>query len=77
MGRVDVRWRGTRQSHPFWWSYHRKACDRSWATDLVFLLLPLEECNPVRVSALPSSLGFKDFHHAAQLQSPASGHPEG
>jgi hypothetical protein len=31
----------------------------------------------MRVGALPSSLGFKDFHHAARLQSPASGNPEG
>jgi hypothetical protein len=27
------------------------------------------------VGALLPSLGFKDFHHAARLQSPASGHP--
>jgi hypothetical protein len=58
---------GTRQSHPLWWSYRQRACDRSWATDLVFLLLLLEERNPVRVGALLSSLGFKDFHHAARL----------
>jgi hypothetical protein len=31
----------------------------------------------VEVGALLPSLGFKDFHHAAQLQSPASGHLEG
>jgi hypothetical protein len=29
------------------------------------------------VGALPPLLGFKDFYHAARLQSPASGHPEG
>jgi hypothetical protein len=26
------------------------------------------------VGTLPPSLGFKDFHHAARLQSPTSGH---
>jgi hypothetical protein len=31
----------------------------------------------VGVGALLSSFGFKDFHHGAQLQSPASGHLEG
>jgi hypothetical protein len=29
----------------------------------------------VGVGALQSSLGFKDFHHAARLQSPVGGHP--
>jgi hypothetical protein len=29
------------------------------------------------VGILPPSLDFKDFHHAARLQSPASGHLEG
>jgi hypothetical protein len=29
------------------------------------------------VGILAPSLGFKDFHHAARLQSPASGHLEG
>jgi hypothetical protein len=67
---------GTRQSHPLRRSHRRRACARSWAADLVFLLLLLEERNPVGVSALPSSLGLKDFHHSARLQSPASGHPE-
>jgi hypothetical protein len=37
----------------------------------------LEERNLEEVGALPPLLGFKDFHHAARLQSPASGHPEG
>jgi hypothetical protein len=77
MGRADVHWRGTRQSHPLWRSHRRRVCARSWATDLVFLLLMLEERNLMGVGALLSSLGFKDFHHAARLQSPASGHPEG
>jgi hypothetical protein len=31
----------------------------------------------VEVGALLPSLGFKDFHHAARLQPPASGHLEG
>jgi hypothetical protein len=37
----------------------------------------LEEHNLEEVGALPPLLDFKDFHHAARLQSPASGHPEG
>ena len=37
----------------------------------------LEERNLEGVGALPPLLGFKDFHHAARLQSPAGGHPEG
>jgi hypothetical protein len=42
----------------------------------VALFLPLfEERDLVGVGALQSSLGFKDFHHAAWLQSPAGGHP--
>jgi hypothetical protein len=35
----------------------------------------LEERDPTGVGALQSSLGFKDFHHAAQLQSLTNGHP--
>jgi hypothetical protein len=37
----------------------------------------LEERDLVGVGALLPSLGFKDFHHAARLQSPASGHLQG
>jgi hypothetical protein len=37
----------------------------------------LEERNLEKVGALPPLLGFKDIHHVARLQSPASGHPEG
>jgi hypothetical protein len=37
----------------------------------------LEERNLEEVGALRPLLGFKDFHHATRLQSPASGHPEG
>jgi hypothetical protein len=29
------------------------------------------------VGILPPSLGFKDFHHATQLQPPTGGHLEG
>jgi hypothetical protein len=44
-------------------------------TYVAFFLLLLEERDLVGVGALQSSLGFKDFHHAARLQSPAGGHP--
>jgi hypothetical protein len=37
----------------------------------------LEERNFEEVGILPPSLDFKDFYHAARLQSPASGYPEG
>jgi hypothetical protein len=50
---------------------------RGGATDLVFFLLLLEERDFVGVGALLPLLGFKDFHHAARLQSPASGHLQG
>jgi hypothetical protein len=49
-------------------------CDGS--VDLVFLLL-LEERDLMGVGALLPSLSFKDFHHAAQLRSPTSGHLQG
>jgi hypothetical protein len=77
MGRADIRWRETRQSHPLRRSHRWRACVRRGVVDLVFFLLLLEERDPVGVGALPPLLGFKDFHHAAWLQSPASGHPEG
>jgi hypothetical protein len=38
-------------------------------------LLLFEERDPVVVGALQSSLGFKDFHHPARLQSLTNGHP--
>jgi hypothetical protein len=41
---------------------------------VAFVLLLLEERDPAGVVALQSSLGFKDFHHAAQLQSLTNGH---
>jgi hypothetical protein len=44
-------------------------------TCVAFFLLLLKERYPVGVGALQSSLGFKDFHHAARLQSPTGGHP--
>jgi hypothetical protein len=43
-------------------------------TCVAFFLLLLEEHDPMGVGALQSPLGFKDFHHAARLQSPAGGH---
>jgi hypothetical protein len=45
-------------------------------TRVAFFLLLLEEHDLMGVGALQSLLGFKDFHHAARLQFPASGHPE-
>jgi hypothetical protein len=44
-------------------------------TCVAFFLLLFEERDPVGVSALQSPLGFKDFHHAARLQSLTNGHP--
>jgi hypothetical protein len=44
-------------------------------TCVAFFLLPLEERDFVGVGVLQSSLSFKDFHHAAPLQSTAGGHP--
>jgi hypothetical protein len=44
-------------------------------TYVAFFLLLLEERDLVGVGALQSSLDFKDFHHAARLQSPTGGHP--
>jgi hypothetical protein len=81
MGHAGVHWRDPRQGHPLRRSHHRRAralCFlRSGAVDLVFFLLLLEEHDLVEVGALQLSLVFMDFHHAARLQSPASGHPEG
>jgi hypothetical protein len=44
------------------------------STRVAFVLLLLEERDPAEVGALQSSLGFKDFHHAARLQSLTNGH---
>jgi hypothetical protein len=77
MGCVGILWRDPHQGRSLWRSYRRRARARGGAVDLVFFLLLLEERNPVGVGALPPSFGLKDFHHAARLQSPASGHLEG
>jgi hypothetical protein len=45
-------------------------------TCVAFFLLLLEERDLVGVGTLQSSLGFKDFHHAARRQFPDSGHLE-
>jgi hypothetical protein len=44
-------------------------------TCVAFFLLPFEKRNVMGVGVLQSSLGFKDFHHAARLQSLTNGHP--
>jgi hypothetical protein len=62
-------------------SFHRGARAsrflRGGDVDLVLFLLLLEEHDLMGVAALLPSLGFKDFHHAARLQYPASGHLQG
>jgi hypothetical protein len=45
------------------------------STRVAFFLLLLEERDPAGVGALQASLGFKDLHQAARLQSLANGHP--
>jgi hypothetical protein len=50
---------------------------RIGCTRVAFVLLSLEERDPVGVGALQTSLDFKDFHHAARLHSLTNGHPEG
>jgi hypothetical protein len=77
MGCAGVLWRDPRQGRPLRRSHRRRARARGGAVGLVFFLLLLEERNPVGVGALPPSFGFKDFHHAARSQPPASGHLEG
>jgi hypothetical protein len=44
-------------------------------TYVALFLLLFEEHDPVGVGALQSLLCFKDFHHAARLQSLTNGHP--
>jgi hypothetical protein len=44
-------------------------------TRVAFFLLLFDERDPMGVGALQSSLGFKDFHHTARLQSPVGDHP--
>jgi hypothetical protein len=41
----------------------------------IAFILSLEERNLTEVGTLQPSLGFKDFHQAAQLHSPTDGHP--
>jgi hypothetical protein len=78
MGCAGVFWRDPRQGCLFRRLHRRRACARGGGVaDLVFFLLPLEGCNPMGVGILPPPFGFKDFHHAAWLQSPTGGHPEG
>jgi hypothetical protein len=77
MGCAGVPWRDPRQGRPFRRLHHRRARARGGVTGLVSFLLLLEGCNPLGVVILPPSFGFKDFHHAARLQSPVGGHPEG
>jgi hypothetical protein len=42
---------------------------------VAFVLLSLEERNLVEVGTFHPSLGFKDFHQAAQLHPLTNGHP--
>jgi hypothetical protein len=44
-------------------------------TCVAFFLLMFEVRDPVGVGVLQSPLGFKNFHHAARLQSLTNGHP--
>jgi hypothetical protein len=44
---------------------------------VAFFLLLFEKRDLMGVGALQSSLGFKDFHHAARLHSLTNGHPQG
>jgi hypothetical protein len=81
MERAGVRWKEPRQRHPpqrpHRWGARALCFLCGGAADLVFFLLLLEECALMGVGALPPSLSFKDFHHAARLRSPASGHLQG
>jgi hypothetical protein len=53
----------------------RHPSPRMGCTRVAFFLRLLEEHDPTGVGTLQSPLGFKDFHHAARLQSPTNGHP--
>jgi hypothetical protein len=48
---------------------------RMGSARVAFVLSSLEECNFAEVGTFQPSLGFKDFHQAARLQSLAGGHP--
>jgi hypothetical protein len=65
MGCAGVFWRDPRQGRSLRRSHRWGVHARGGVGGLVFFLLLLEERNPVGVGALPSLLGFKDFHHAA------------
>jgi hypothetical protein len=71
MRRAGVRWGDPHQGHlsqrSHRWGARALRFLRGGAADLVFFLLLLEGRNLVGVGALLSSLGFKDFHHAARL----------
>jgi hypothetical protein len=81
MGHAGVHRKNPRQGHPLPRFHRRRARSlrflRNGVVDLAFFLLLLEEHDLVEVGALLPSLGFNDFHHAARLQPPASGHLEG
>jgi hypothetical protein len=77
MGCTGVFWSGPRQGHLLRRPHRQRDRARGGAGSLAFFLLCLEERDLEEVGALPPLLGFKDFHHAARLQPPASGHPEG
>jgi hypothetical protein len=47
------------------------------STRVAFALLLLEERNFAKVGTFQPSLGFKDFHQAARLQSLTNGHARG
>jgi hypothetical protein len=48
---------------------------RMGSARVAFVLLSLEERNFAEVGTFQPSLGFKDFHQAAQLHPLADGHP--
>jgi hypothetical protein len=77
MGCTGVLWRDLRQGRLFRRLHHRRACACGGVADLIFFLPLLEGCNPMGVGILSPPFSFKDFHHAARLQSTAGGHPEG
>jgi hypothetical protein len=77
MGCAGVLWRDPCQGRLLRRSYCQRARARGGVVGHVFFLLLLEGRNPVGVDALPPSFGFKNFHHAARPQLPASGHLEG
>jgi hypothetical protein len=77
MGCAGVFWRGQRQGRPLRRPHRRRARARGGAGGLAFFLLLFRGAQPRGGWCSPPLLSFKDFHHAARLQSPTSGHPEG